>query len=190
MNVDLLTFHEVETLQPFRDARLRFLERHLLATVTAYMTWYLTNADWVSGTINFAAPPLTIINTQPDSDVDVQVVPQTLAITLGDSPEEDLSQLGGGLYEIDVPVFFDVYSTDSSTVVALATDVRDAVKRQMQIPYQEWYTGFGVAVPGAVINFEKAVGPERPPASILASNGDFRKHWRVVKVMACVEYLD
>jgi hypothetical protein len=169
---------------------VRFLERHLLATVTAYMTSYLTTAGWVTGTINFAAPALTIINTHPDADADVQVVPQTLAITLGDSPEEGLSQLGGGLYQIDVPVFFDVYSTDSSTVMALAADVRDAVKRQKGTTYQEWYTGTGVDVSGALIYFEHTVGPERPIASSMASNGDFRKHWRVVKTMACVEFLD
>lgn len=169
---------------------IRFLERHLLATVTDYMTSYLTNAGWVSDPVNFDAPPLTIINVHPDADVDVQVAPQTLAVTLGDSPEEGLSQLGGGLYEIDVPVFFDIYSTDSSTVMALAADVRDGVKRQQGTTYQEWYRGVGVDVPGALIYFEHAVGPERPAASVLASNGDFRKHWRVVKVLACVEFND
>ncbi len=169
---------------------VRFLERHLLATITAYATTQLTSLGWVTGTINFGAPALTIINEHPDQDVDVQVAPQTLAITLGDSASEELYQLGGGLYCQPVPVFFDVYAQDASLAVALATDVRDLFKREIGIDYQEWYTGSGISLTGAWIIFQDTAGPQRPPRSEEAAAGDFRKHWRVVKTIAQVEFND
>jgi len=169
---------------------LRYIERNLLASVTEYMRTSLTTLGWITTPINFAVPALSIINENPDVDDDVQVTPQTLAITLGDSTTEQLYQLGGGVYTQPIPVFFDVYAVNSSVAVALASDVRDLIKREQYITYQEWYTGSGVPIDGALAYFCNVMGPSRPPASEQAQSGDFRKHWRVVKAMIELEFGD
>ena len=168
---------------------MRFRDRHVEATIAAYVRGGLSDLGWVSEPINFGATPLTWVDEVPTENSDVQVAPNTVAMTFGDIGEEGLEQLGGGLYSLNIPVFFDVFGDNGTIARCICSDILDLLKRDKVIPTLDWTTGTGDQTAETIL-FDVVMGPERPPASEMASSGDFRKHWRVVKATAVVTYQD
>lgn len=169
---------------------LRYRERHVLETVKTFILAELTTKGWVTAPRNFGTLALTVMSDiHPEDEENVQVVPNTLAISLGDVDEEEEMQMGGGLYENRLPIFFDVYAENGTIARAICNDIAESINRGKVITLQDFTTGTGVDTT-EVIEFDEVVGPERPDASVMAQAGDFRKHWRVVKAFAAAHYQD
>lgn len=164
---------------------MRFRTRHIHKTICSYLETQMATLGWVNDPINFGASPLTFQEIQPDENGET-VTPNLLAITLGDVDQDTLEQLGGGVWNMPIPVFFDVYGDNGSVAVSIADDVRDLVSRGQIISVYDWTDPSNPVKQDDYIEFERVVGPERPQASI--GSTDFRKHWRVVKGIARVYY--
>lgn len=164
---------------------MRFRTRHVHKTICDFLETQMTARGWVNVPINFGASPLTFMEIQPDENGE-EVLPNLLAITIGDVPEDNLEQLGSGIWSVPIPVFFDIYGDNGSVAVSIADDVKDLVSRNMAISVYDWTDPNNPVEQSDYIDFERVVGPERPAASIGSS--DFRKHWRVVKGIARVYY--
>jgi hypothetical protein len=156
--------------------------RHAHETVVRFLKQQLAVNGWVNPPTNFGATPLTFEEVQPE-EAGVDLVANTVAITLGDVPEQRLEQLGGGLYSLAIPVFIDVYGEKSSISVSVADDVRRLLTDR-SIPMFDFSDPANpVPKAGAYIDFEQVVGPRRPAAAAEAS-AELRRNWRVVKATA------
>lgn len=170
----------------------RFLYRHVHRTISAYIEEKLTTLGWgkavPSGpqpSVNFGATPLTYQEIQPDENGQT-VKSNTVAITPGDEQQDELGELGGGLWHVAIPFFFDVYGEDQSISKSIASDIKSLLTRGTVIPLYDWTTGTPVQANGAYIEFEFVLGPERPPVAQTAS--DFRRYWQIVKCEAHTYY--
>ena len=171
---------------PARIAQTRFRSRHVQKTVAEFVEEKLNELGWFTPPINFNTAPITFKEIAPDEN-GIVVAANTVSVTAGDSSETLESQLGGGLYEIVIPIFVDVYGEKASIALSIAEDVKEQLSYGRVLPLLDWSDVQGpVVVDGAYIELENAVGPERPQASQVSQ--DFRRHWRVVKVEAHVFY--
>lgn len=170
----------------------RFLYRHVHRTISAYIEEKLTGLGWgraVAGpfqpTVNFGATPLTYQEILPDENGQT-VKPNTVAVTPGDEGEDELGELGGGLWHVAIPFFFDVYGEDQSIAKSIASDIKSLITRGAVIALYDWTNGTPVQSNGGYIEFEFVTGPERPQVAQVAS--DFRKYWQIVKCEAHAYY--
>lgn len=164
---------------------LRFRSRHVHRTLAAFMEETLTELGWVTPPVNFGSSPVTFEEIQPDENGRV-VAPNTVAITIGDVATDELYELGGSLYHLLVPAFFDVYGVNASVAQSLADDIKEQVTRENIIPVYDWTNAAAPVKTSATIEFENALGPEKPQAAAVSL--DFRRFWRVVKVECHVYY--
>lgn len=165
---------------------LRFRQRHVRQTIADYIQAGLTDLGWVDAPVNFGATPLTFQEIDAEETVQgQQVAPNTVSTTLGDEPDDETYELGGGLESVDLPVFIDIYAENHSLAVSIASDVKRLLKHKAT-PVVD-YTGTPTASATEYIEFESVIGPERPPASIGAT--EFKRHWRVVKAIAVVYFV-
>jgi hypothetical protein len=169
---------------------LRFRYRHVHQTVCDYLKSQMMLLNWgdaslpstdpANANVPFGAAPLTYMEIQPDEEGQPVAV-NTVAITLGDGGTDLLDQMGGGFYDLDIPVYFDVYGENQGITVSIACDIKDIVSYEPTIWVND-YTSSAAGVPTTEqIRFEDVYGPERPPASQVST--DFRKHWRMVRGM-------
>lgn len=171
---------------PAHRPALRFRSRHVHMTVARFISEKLDELGWVTPPVNFNATAVTFREVAPDEN-GVSLAENTVSVTAGDVGEDAEQQLGGGLYEVVVPIFIDVYGQSSSIAQSIAEDVKEQVSRGRVLPLYNWSdVQAPAAVSGTYIELEAAVGPHRPQASSVSA--DFRKFWRVVKVEAHVHY--
>lgn len=164
---------------------MRFRYRHVHKTVCAYIESELTAKGWVNDPVNFNETAVRFQEIQPEENGD-EVLPNLVAITMGDGPESDIEELGGGAYSLPYVVFIDVYGTKGSVAVSIAEDIRDSIDFEKSISVYDFTDPTNPVEQLDYITFERVIGPERPPASVQSQ--DFRKHWRVVKATARVYY--
>ena len=166
---------------------LRFRGRHVQQTIASYVAQQMDTLGWVSAPINFAGTPMTFIESVPEETAaNTAVAPNTLAITLGDEPDELEEQLGGGLYTVRYPLFIDIYGESYSGSRSIAIDVKDILTRK-SIPVFDW-SAVPTQVLGSWIEFENVRGPGTPQGSLNASG--FRKFWRTVTGQALATFSD
>lgn len=167
-------------------AEIRFRSRHVRQTIADYIEAGLTDLGWVNAPTNFGAIPLTFQEVDPEEPQQgIQVLPNTVSTSLGDEPDDEEYELGGGLESVEFPVFVDVYAENNSMAVSIASDIKQLLKHTV-IPVTD-YTGTPTPHPTEYMEFESVIGPERPPASIGAT--EFKRHWRVVKAIAVVYFV-
>ena len=164
---------------------MRFRSRHVHKTICTYVEDQLTTKGWVNDPVNFGATAVTFEEIQPDEN-GLAVEPNTVAITLGDAPAAELEELGDGLWSIPYVVFIDVYGDNGSVAVSIAEDIRDSIDRDKCVYVSDFTDPNNPVVTTNYVQFERVVGPERPPAS--ASSQDFRRYWRIVKATARLYY--
>lgn len=164
---------------------LRFHQRHIHKTVANYVEVGLTSLGWVNPPINFGTTPLSFMETQPE-DEGVEVKENTVAISVGNEQVDMLEELGGGLYSVRLPLFFDVFTERSSLSVSVASDIKDLVTRGKAIYVKDWTDPANPVQVSELLYFEDVVGPEKPEVASVSTN--FRRHWRIVKAMAKVYY--
>lgn len=166
----------------------RFRYRHVHQTICDYIKAQMMALGWgdaglpladpANAAVPFSATPLSYMEVQPDEEGQ-PVAPNTLAITLGDGGLDALEQMGGGFYDLDIPIFFDVYGENQGIAVSIACDIKEIVNYEPTILVND-YTSSAAGTPTTEqIRFEDVYGPERPPASQVST--DFRKHWRLVR---------
>lgn len=147
----------------------------------------MATLGWVNQPVNFGATALRFQEFQPEQEGEA-IMPNLLAISPGNENEDDLEQLGGGLWSVELPMFFDVYTEKSSLSVSIASDVKDLLTREKAIYLKDWTNPSSPVTLGDIIYFEQVTGPQQPPSAAVSS--DFRRHWRVVKCMAHCYYTE
>jgi hypothetical protein len=104
---------------------LRFRGRHVSQTIASYVRQSLSARGWgdrdkpitdpVNQSLNFGSEqPLWYISTLPEFVDPAKVTTNMVAITLGDEGEDELEQLGGGLYSVTYPLTVDIYGETAS----------------------------------------------------------------------------
>lgn len=160
---------------------MRHRTRHVHETIVKHLTGKLDDLGWISAPINFGTTAVEIQSVEPFGEGAVQPEGNLVAITLGDSSEDEDEELGGGLISGHYMVFVDVIAESIPLSVAIADDLRLALKNQI-IPLLDFTTNdAGVAAAGSYIEFDM-VDVDVPPA---ASSVD-KRTWRVVSCMANV----
>lgn len=164
---------------------LRFRSRHVHKTLAAFMEEKLAELGWVNAPVNFGADPVVFEEIQPDENGKA-VAPNTVAVTLGDPQTDELYELGGGLYHVAAAAYFDVYGTSASISQSIAEDIKEQVTRENIIPVYDWSIASAPVKTTSTIEFENAIGPEKPGAAAVST--DFKRFWRIVKVECHVYY--
>lgn len=174
---------------------MRFRTRHVHKTVADYIEGMMFDLGWGDASlplshpnnadVPFQARPITWVEVQPDENGD-DVAPNTVAITLGNETNDDLLQMGGGLYEVEIPLFIDIYGENQAIALSIAGDIKSIINYDLHIPVKDYTNGDPGVDTTEVIEFDLVHGPERPTASI--GSPDFRKFWRVVKSLLLVKH--
>lgn len=171
---------------PVRIPQTRFRSRHVHKTVAEFLEEKLGQLGWITAPVNFNTTPVTFKEIQPDEN-GITVETNTVSVTAGDLGADEEIQLGGGLYEVAIPIFVDVYGEKASVSQSIAEDLKEQMAYGRVLPLLDWSDVQNpVAVAGAYIEMENVIGPERPQASQVSQ--DFRRNWRVVKAEAHVIY--
>jgi hypothetical protein len=162
----------------------RHPSRHVHATVYNRVVSGLTTLGWVTGSVNFATTPLTLLDFQPE-ERGVTIVPNTVAVSLGDVEKDSLEQVGGGLWSRRYPIFIDVFGVEQSITDAICDDVRECFPEPgLTFQLVDQSTGFDVT--DALLEAEILLGPERP--AIAGTFTDFRRNWRVMRAQVLLTY--
>jgi hypothetical protein len=164
---------------PLPAMPLRFRGRHVTDTVAAFVRQRLDELGWVTPPTNLDATPVTFVQAPPQ--VPAEVVPNTIAVTLGDEPADFEEQLGGELVSVEYPVFVDLYAESRALAYRIGSDVKDILTRRT-IPLLDWTTDPPVTVPGSSIEFDNVSGPRTPEGAAALQGMD--RHWRVVQATA------
>lgn len=163
---------------------MRFRQRHVHQTLVDYVKAQLVAKGWVSGPINFGATPVTFLTAVPEFG-GTTIAKNTVAISMGDEPEDQDEELGGGLISCDFVLFVDVFGEDAAIAVSIASDVKDSLKH-LVLPVRDYTSNPTGDVTTAALELDNVV-IETPP--VATSNVD-KRFWRVVKAMAVYYALD
>jgi hypothetical protein len=112
-------------------AWLQYAPRHIHATIVDYLTDQLDALDWTSSTPPFGATQVRIQTYLPPESELTKVTSGLVAITLGDEFDASEEELGGPLHSQELPFFVDIFQDKSAHALALATDVRDALRGRL-----------------------------------------------------------
>lgn len=161
----------------------RFRSRHLLQTCLDHIETGLRTAGWIDAPVNFGTTPVTFLEVQP-SEGGITVAPNTVAVTLGDEPEDRDEELGAGLQSCDYTLFVDIYGASNSVSMSLADDIKTLLKHTA-LPLVD-YGASATGVPtDHRIEFHTVV-VDRPN---LVTGLD-KRYWRTVKATAALYFTD
>lgn len=185
---------------------LRFRYRHVHATLYHYVRDGLVTLGWGDAAldesdpdndpINFDGTPITYIDFQPE-EMGETIVVNTVAVTLGDEPASDDQELGGGLQQLAIPVFVDVYGANQSIAQSIASDVKDLFEDvYMQV---KDFSATSLDEDNNPVSDPQDTNDqleldkddlmvEKPQIALAAV--DVRRHWRVVKTFARINYVN
>lgn len=164
---------------------LRFRYRHVHQTCADYIKNGLTDLGWVNAPVNFGADPVRFVTVQPEEEK-LTIVPPIVAITMGDEPEDELEELGGGMWSVSLPLYIDIYGATGTLSICMAEDVKSLITRNKVIPVSDYSNPTNPVDSDELLYFENVVGPEKPQAAAVAT--DVRRHWRIVRAMCQVYY--
>jgi hypothetical protein len=174
---------------------LRFRYRHVHATLFDYVRAHLVALGWGDSSlpaddpanlaINFGGVAMTFIDSQPDES-GLVIVPQTVAVTLGDEPASEDLELGAGLTQVPYPLYVDVFGTNQAIAQAITSDLKDILE-DIYIPVMDHLTDPPTATDEVIEIWHEDVESGRPQASLTAQ--DFKRYWRVTRATARVDYL-
>lgn len=160
---------------------MRHRQRHVHATIVGHIRSRLTISGWVNVPVNFGTTPVTVIDFQP---IEAGLTPamNTVAVSIGDQGRDEDLELGGGLYRTDFTVFIDVYGENAAIGIALADDIKEAIRH---VHLQVWDFA-AEAASEEWLEFENILIENVPSA---ASTLD-KRNWRAVKATAVCYYGD
>lgn len=163
---------------------LRFRQRHVHQSCVDYLKESLDDLGWVTAPINFGTQAITFIEIQPE-EAGVKVEPNTVAITIGDEPEDLEEELGAGLMSCEYVLFVDVYGIDQSIAVSIAGDIKDLLRNKL-IALRSYTTVIAGTETADTIEFDSVVIDK--PAT--AAAGPDKRYWRIVKSIARLYYVE
>jgi hypothetical protein len=171
--------------EPVRVATpsLRFRQRHVHETCLHYIRTALDDLGWRTPPINFGTRPVTLLEYQPE-EAGAQVVPNTVAVTMGDEPEDVDEELGAGLQSCDYTLFVDVYGANAPVASSIASDLKAALKNRL-IPMRDYSTEDAGVATQHTIEFN-TVMIDRPTPT----GGVDKRYWRVVKATATLYFIE
>jgi len=147
---------------------LRFRSRHVHKALADHLEAELASLGWVSPPTNFGTVPIVFLEFQPD-EAGVQIVPNTVSITLGDEPADSELELGaahGGLWSTEYPLFVDVYRANHSIATSIASDVKD-ILGDLSLEVRDYTAdATGVAIEEHLVVDRDTVSVERPLSSV------------------------
>jgi hypothetical protein len=173
---------------------LRFRYRHVHATLYSFIREQLIELGWgdsslaandpSNASVNFGTVPATYHDIQPD-EAGLQVVSNTVAVTLGDEPGVVDWEMGNGLRLVEYPLFIDVYGANQSIAQSIASDARDLLDDRYLL-VKDFIQRPPVETDEQIELLHEDLTVSRPQASLGAS--DFKRYWRVVRGVARVYY--
>lgn len=167
---------------------MRFSSRHVHKTIADFIETRMVALGWQSSPAPFGTVPVIFKEFEPDEPNPVEILPNTVSITLGDETGDELLQLGGGLWQATYPLFVDVYGVNFSIARSIASDVKDVIA-DVYMPVLDFTaSNLGVATAERLSIERESILVERPAAA--ADAKDIRKNWRVVKAMIEVTFQD
>jgi len=135
----------------------------------------LAALGWTGDSVNFGTTAVEVQSIEPFGEGTVDPAGNFVAVTLGDSSEDEDQELGGALIQATWQLFIDVVGVSIPISVALADDCRTLLKNR-RIPVKDFSTtSAGVMQDGYWIEFD-VVAIEIPPAAAAPD----RRTWRVV----------
>ena len=173
-------------------AWVRGQERYVYEEVNARLkSGLLSGMGWDGSLLNGGLPfgahtPLTFVESLPDIG-GTAVVPNSIALSEGDLPDDVEQELGGHLVAVTHTFFVDIYGEDPSISRAIAGDVRAIFTGRVpglsrSIVLTDWTQPARPPLPGHLLHFED-VEVTRP-----ANQGVGRTTWTVVKFTAVHEH--
>jgi hypothetical protein len=160
---------------------MRHRTRHVHQTLVQHVTTALGELGWTTGVINYGTTAVEVQAVEPYGEGAVQPDGNLVCVTIDDSSEDEDEELGGRLISGHYILYVDVIGVNIPLSVAIADDMRLALKNRV-IPLLDFTTDMaGVPAPGSCIEFDH-VDVDIPPA---ASSID-KRTWRVVSAMANV----
>jgi hypothetical protein len=162
---------------------LRFRYRHVRATIADYVEQGLVDLGWVNEPRNFGILPITFNEVDAETNTEL-IKPNLISITLGNEPEDDEVELGGGLEAVEYPFFVDIYAENTPIALSIASDVKKLLKHRAT-PVLDYTTGTGVPHPTEYMEFEEIEGPLRPDGAPV----EIARNWRVVNGTAVVYFV-
>lgn len=163
---------------------MRHRTRHVHETLVQHVTMKLRELGWVDAPCNYGTSPTEIQPFEPYGEGAVQPDGNLVAVTIDDSSEDEDEELGGRLISGHYILYIDIVGVSIPISVAIADDMRLAIKNQV-IPVLDFTTSAAGVQSGAWIEFE-SVEVDIPPA---ASSVD-KRTWRVVSALATVYMAD
>lgn len=168
-------------------AWLRHAPRHIHQTVVEYLTGQLDALGWTDATEAnrpFGAPQVRIQSYLPPESELTSVTAGLVAITLGDEFDAVDEELGGPLHSQEVPFFVDCFMDKDAHALALATDVRDALRgrhtgAKRSLPVKDYSQAPATEVAGWRLEF---VDIEREQIHRIPI------YWQTVRTTAWVEF--
>lgn len=155
----------------------RFRSRFLHATIFDYTRDALDTLGWISTPVNFGTTGVTMIDYQPD-ERSVQIVHNTVAVSLGDYANDEDEELGAALHgtrSAPYAVFIDVYMAEQALSQAICDDIRDIFTDKSMYLIDQ----ITLAQTDQLIQVENIDGPAR----VAATTADqFRKYWRAMRI--------
>jgi hypothetical protein len=162
----------------------RHPSRHVHATVFNLVKSGLTTLGWVNSPVNFSTTPVTFLDFQPE-ERGVDIVANTIAVSLGDVEDDVLGQVGGGLWSRRYPIFIDVYGVHLPITEAICDDVRDLLPEPgAAFALVDQTTGLDVA--GADLEIEFLFGPERP--AVAGTFDGLKRNWRIMRLQVALTF--
>jgi hypothetical protein len=163
---------------------LRFRSRHVHESCIDHITTGLTALGWTTPPINFGTTPITVIEYQP-TEAGVTVNPNTVAISMGDEPDDLPEELGAGLETCDYTLFADVYGITASMSMSIAGDIKSLLKNKI-IPLRD-YTLDDTGTPTTnSIEFDTVI----IDIPIATTTGPDKRFWRAVKATARLYFVE
>jgi hypothetical protein len=160
---------------------MRHRTRHIHQTLVQHVTGKLDELGWVSDPVNYGTSAVNVQSVEPYGEGAVQPDGNLVHVTIDDSSEDQDEELGGGLISAHYILFIDVIGLSIPLSVAIADDMRLAIKNQV-IPVLDFTSNpLGVAQAGHWIEFDN-IDVDVPPA---ASSVD-KRTWRVVSALVNV----
>lgn len=160
---------------------MRHRTRHVHQTLVQHVTTALDELGWRTGRINYGTTPVQVQAVEPFGEGAVQPDGNLVCVTIDDSSEDEDEELGGRLISGHYILFIDVIGANIPLSVAIADDMRLAIKNRV-IPLLDFTTDMdGVPAPGSCIEFTN-IDVDIPPA---ASSVD-KRTWRVLSAIVNV----
>lgn len=150
---------------------MRYLQRNVHRSVFDHLVTQVTAMGWVDDPVNFGAEPVTFHEVDLREGVS-RIEPTSVAVWVPSESSDRIAELGGVSWTADLDFVIDIYASQASFSIALASDIKDLF-RERSIPLLDHGSG-STPVQAGTVELEGA-WIDRPTSSALEFNGVWRQ---------------